>query len=162
MEVVTNQIAQIQTDIKNVQNNLNINNAGNANFFINKLNSLTNNTNESTKTTNNINNLTNNTNNQPASKSELDRLAQIKKEIEKKVYFFDSKISDYNIKNKKAFESLKNEFDAKAKEISEQAKISEKKMNQLQGTLDDALNRIKTFTDTKYDIKKFTNLQITI
>ena len=157
MEVATNQIAQIQTDMKNVQNNLNINNAGNANFFINKLNSLTNNTNETTKTTNNINNLTNNTNNQPASKSELDRLAQIKKEIEKKVYFFDSKISDYNIKNKKAFESLKNEFDAKAKEISEQAKISEKKMNQLQGTLDDALNRIKTFTDTIYDIKKFSN-----
>ena len=100
-----------------------------------KLNSLSSSNNESTKSTNSnsiINyNSSNNNNNSQQNKSEVERWNQIKKEIEKKIYFHDSKISDYNKANRKQIEQMKNEMDLKITELLEQIKQNLEPMPQL-------------------------------
>lgn len=141
--------------------NTNNNNTYSNSLFMSKLNSLSSSNNESTKSTNSnsiINyNSSNNNNNSQQNKSEVERWNQIKKEIEKKIYFHDSKISDYNKANRKQIEQMKNEMDLKITELLDQIKQNDRKHDQLKSNIDEFSNQNQLFTESLHNIKKYSS-----
>ena len=150
-----NQAVNNCTKMINTNNNSTYSNS----LFMSKLNSLSSSNNESTKSINSnsiINyNSSNNNNNSQQNKSEVERWNQIKKEIEKKIYFHDSKISDYNKANRKQIEQMKNEMDLKITELLDQIKQNDRKHDQLKSNIDEFSNQNQLFTESLNNIKKY-------
>lgn len=154
------------TKMINAYNNSTYNNG----LFMSKLNSLTSSNNESTKSSNsnsninyNYNSSNNNNNSSQQIKSEIEKWNQIKKEIEKKIYFHDSKISDYNRANRKQIEQMKNEMDLKITDLSDKIKQNDRKHDQLKSHIDEFSNQNQIFTESLHNIKKYaTDLNSTI
>lgn len=153
-----NQAVNNCTKMINTNNNSTYSNS----LFMSKLNSLSSSNNESTKSTNsnsiiNYNSSNNNNNNSQQNKSEVERWNQIKKEIEKKIYFHDSKISDYNKANRKQIEQMKNEMDLKITELLDQIKQNDRKHDQLKSNIDEFSNQNQLFTESLNNIKKYSS-----
>lgn len=153
-----NQAVNNCTKMINTNNNSTYSNS----LFMSKLNSLSSSNNESTKSTNsnsiiNYNSSNNNNNNSQQNKSEVERWNQIKKEIEKKIYFHDSKISDYNKANRKQIEQMKNEMDLKITELLDQIKQNDRKHDQLKSNIDEFSNQNQLFTESLHNIKKYSS-----
>ena len=152
-----NQAVNNCTKMINTNNNSTYSNS----LFMSKLNSLSSSNNESTKSINsnsiiNYNSSNNNNNNNSQqNKSEVERWNQIKKEIEKKIYFHDSKISDYNKANQKQIEQMKNEMDLKITELLDQIKQNDRKHDQLKSNIDEFSNQNQLFTESLHNIKKY-------